>query len=477
MRRVDSTEAERVMRAAGCIPLVPFPGAGAPWPCIHEPCGREIAPTYSNVRKRGRACRACGDTARGATRRGASADAAVETMRAAGFEPLEPYPGSSRPWRCIHTRCGQERTPTLNTIRAHGTACRECSHAIAGRTAWTAEAAERAFRGLGLEPLEPWPGSSSKAWRATHLACGRVVSPRLGNVVAGQGPCRECGQEATHSALRKDHDDASALMRDAGLEPIEPFPGVDRPWHCRHLPCGREVAPTYTNVKRGQGGCIRCAAEATSKRLLMPESDARTIMLANGLEPLEPYPGSLRPWRCRHSCGNAVTPTLSNVSAGRGICRYCNSAFPYAGPAILYLIVDHDNVKVGCASPSGNRLYDHSRFGWQVAWTLETPTGDDAYNLEQGILSWWRNELALPPSRSAASMPQTGYSETACWEEMHPAFVLAKASQLADDLGLPALPFKPTRFLEERPGELAGRLGVRARARQPGPGQEPLDFG
>lgn len=34
-----------------------------------------------------------------------------EIMRAAGLEPLEPYPGSAAPWRCRHTACGREAPP------------------------------------------------------------------------------------------------------------------------------------------------------------------------------------------------------------------------------------------------------------------------------------------------------------------------------------------------------------------------------
>jgi hypothetical protein len=333
-RRVDLYEAERIMRAAGCVPLVPYPGSGVPWRCLHEPCGEQIAPLLSNVRKRGRACRKCGAEARGAARRARLADAAIATMRAAGFEPLEPYPGSDKEWRCRHDRCGEERTPTLNAIRRNGTACRPCSLIAAGRTAWTEDTAETLFREHGLLPLAPWPGSSSVPWQARHEACGRIVSPRLGNLAKGQGPCRECGQESTHAALRLGEDDAVGLMRAARLEPLEPFPGVDRPWRCRHEPCGSEVAPTYSNTKRGQSGCLSCAATAASARLLMPETNARSIMVAKGLVPIEPYRGSGRPWRSRHLCGRVVSPTLSNVAGGKGICRYCNSAFPYDGPAI-----------------------------------------------------------------------------------------------------------------------------------------------
>jgi len=395
-------------------------------------------------------------------------------MWSARFVPLEPYPGSDKPWRCLHEPCGQERTPTLNAVKAHGTACWPCSLTARGFTVWTAESAEQYFRDKGLEPLEPYPGSSTAPWRARHTACGRVVSPRLGNVFAGQGACRECGQEATHAALRKTHDEAATLMRAAGLEPVEPFPGVDRPWRCRHLRCGREVQPTYTNTKRGQGGCLVCAAQDASARLLMPEPEARAIMTAQCLEPLEPYRGNNKPWRCRHSCGRIVTPTLSNVAAGRGVCRYCNSKFPYAGPATLYLVVDRGAVKIGCANRGGGRIEEHRRRGWQLAWSVDVPTGDDAYNLEQAVIAWWREELGLPPVYTKDWMPQSGASETAPWDDMHPVHVLAKVEQLAESLDVAPLVAHPTRYAEERPDGVSSPLGVRARRRNAVPGQLPL---
>lgn len=464
--KVDPADAERIMRAAGCIPLVAYPGSAALWSCIHESCGRTITPTYGNVRQGKGVCKACSVMERGAKRRAGLAEAAVLQMRAAGFEPLEPYPGTDKPWRSRHVVCGEERTPSVNTVRSRGTACRDCSARAAGRAVWTPESAEATFRARGLEPLEPWPGSSSKPWQARHVACGRIVKPRLGNVAAGQGPCRECGQEATHDALRKSEDEAVVLFRTAGLEPLEPYPGVDSPWRSRHKRCGGEVAPSYTNLKRGQGGCLTCAKRDLADQLRMPEADARAIMLNQGLDPIEPYPGSGRPWASRHSCGKLVSPTLSNVSAGNGICRYCNSSFPFDGPAVLYLVVDRNAMKIGCASPDGKRLAAHLRYGWAVAWTIDVGSGDDAANLERAILTWWRKELSLAPAYRPEDLPQTGYSETALWDAVNPADVLMKVRELAAEAQISLLGVTETLFTSERPRSVAGAVGARARAKQ-----------
>lgn len=206
----------------------------------------------------------------------------------------------------------------------------------------------------------------------------------------------------------------------------------------------------------------------------MPEADAHAIMTAQGLEPLEPYGGSSKPWRCRHRCGRIVTPTLSNVAAGRGVCRYCNSAFPYAGPATLYLVVDRHAVKIGCAKRGGGRTDEHRRHGWEVAWSVDVPTGDDAYNLEQALIAWWRDELGLPPAYTRHQMPQFGATETAQWEDMHPLYVLAKVDQLAESLGLPALVLHPTRYADERPQSSSSPLGARDRRRRSVQEQPPL---
>lgn len=48
---------------------------------------------------------------------------AEHELRAAGYAPLEPYPGTARqPWLSRCTGCGQHRTPNLATIRA-GSRC------------------------------------------------------------------------------------------------------------------------------------------------------------------------------------------------------------------------------------------------------------------------------------------------------------------------------------------------------------------
>lgn len=234
-----------------------------------------------------------------------------------------------------------------------------------------------------------------------------------------------------------DEQNAAEVLRAAGLEPVGPFPGVDRPWRSVHVECGRECSPTLTNIKRGQGGCSTCAKERAAELMRMPEHQARQFMLERGLEPLDPYVNGRAKWRCRHTCGRIVFPALSNVRYKRGVCRYCYSAFPYDGPAIVYLVADSNAVKVGIAAPGGDRVAQHLRLGWREAWRIRTETGDDAYAIEQAILSWWRDELHAPPHYQAEAMPQQGATETVAWEVGQPSRVLAKALELAEQWSTP----------------------------------------
>jgi hypothetical protein len=113
-------------------------------------------------------------------------------------------------------------------------------------------------------------------------------------------------------------------MIEHGLEPLEPYPGAGRQWRCRCLRCGAEVAPRYSNIQQGWGGCPACRRAASSARQRGPKADAIEVLRAAGLEPLEPYQGVMMPWQsqCR-TCGNQVTPLLNNIKKGQRGCKWC----------------------------------------------------------------------------------------------------------------------------------------------------------
>ena len=378
-------------------------------------------------------------------------------MLSVALEPLEPYDGSKRPWRCRCQVCGRESTPSLSNVRHNGTGCVWCA-----RHRVDPNEAKALLLAAGLEPLKPFPGANHR-WRCRCSTCGREIEPRY-NEVRNGGGCAWC------AGVRVDPEDARAVMLAASLEPLDPYPASNAPWRCRCLSCGRTVSPTYASVKAGSRcgycagnkvdpnnavaamlavgleplepypgalapwrcRCSTCGREVTPRlsnvqngarcaycaRLRVDPDDARAMLLAVGLEPLEPYPGRHTAWRCRcKKCQREVRPQYGSVSAGRG-CRYCaHLGFDFAAPGVVYLLRndEHFAMKVGVTTAKArtDRIAQHTGRGWVLEARWEVSTGDRAVEIESAVLEWWRSDLGAPPALLASEMPQGGWSETA----------------------------------------------------------------
>ena len=233
-------------------------------------------------------------------------------MLIAGAAPLSPYKSMQTPWLCRCLKCGREITPRLDSIRRGQTACAYC----AGKRIDPIEAVE-IMRKAGVEPHGDYPGNAVP-WPSTCHSCARQVAPRLANVRISGKACAYC------SKSRIDESDAIAHMIDAGLEPLEPYPGTMLPWRCRCMTCGATVTPRHNGIRSGQGGCLACGNKSSSKTRLITASVAEQIMRDHQLEPLEPYLHSKAPWRCRcMKCGKEVAPRLNTVSTRGAGCAYC----------------------------------------------------------------------------------------------------------------------------------------------------------
>jgi hypothetical protein len=169
----------------GLEPLEPYPGAGRQWRCRCLRCGAEVAPRYSNIQQGWGGCPACRRAASSARQRGPEAEA-IQVLRAAGLEPLEPYQGVMMPWQSQCRTCGNQVAPLLNNIKKGQRGCKWCS----GRVIDPAEAAE-VMRAAGLEPLTAYPGAHAP-WPCRCQRCHEAVTPRYRAVQAGSG-CRYCG--------------------------------------------------------------------------------------------------------------------------------------------------------------------------------------------------------------------------------------------------------------------------------------------
>jgi len=239
------------------------------------------------------------------------------------------------------------------------------------------------------------------------LKCEKEVTPTIGSIRNGGG-CKYCAPNAP-----VDPDEAGAAMLAAGLKPLEDYPGVNTPWRCRCLKCEREVTPTLSNIRRGNGGCKYCAPNAP-----VDPAEAAAEMREAGLEPLEDYPGTGKPWRCRClKCEKEVTPVLGSIRSGRGGCKYCAApGLNWNAPAFVYLIhhkkLGSHKVGITGAGSRTDRLKGFSALGWETYKTLELPTGDDAHEVEQMVLYPYREQNFCPYLTPDLMKPMHGHSET-----------------------------------------------------------------
>ena len=196
-------------------------------------------------------------------------------------------------------------------------------------------------------------------------------------------------------------------LRERNLDPLETFPGTQLPWRCKCLICGHEVSPRLNNLMHGQSGCGYCAGNRVD------EIEAIKVMQEAGLKVVVPYPGGKAPWSsiCL-KCERTVSPQYQSILRGGG-CRYCATmGFDFESPALVYVLTHPVYLahKVGIAALSGKRLQQLGRRGWEVFRTVDFSTGDEAYEVEQSVLSWMRDELGLPPYLSANE--GDGWTET-----------------------------------------------------------------
>ena len=153
-----------------------------------------------------------------------------------------------------------------------------------------------------------------------------------------------------------DPDDAVAVMRAAGLTPLEPYSGSLESWRSRCENCGNEVNPRYNSVAQRGTGCKYCAA-------------------------------------------HGFKPALASV---------------------LYLmeISDPAALKVGITNfdSTGDRIGQHETHGWELVEIWDFVSGEQAQIIEKRVLAWWRQDLQAPAALEEWQLPQGGCTETASLE-------------------------------------------------------------
>ncbi|MFB6518737.1 hypothetical protein [Streptomyces sp. NPDC056401] len=336
----------------------------------------------------------------------------------AGYEPLEPYPGAKKRWRCRHVPCGQVVGALLDKIKQGTGSCPPCGikASAAGRQVDAEEAREVMLERL-LEPLDPYPGGNHRRWRCRCLQCGEICHPTRGNVWKGQGGCIPCGKIRSAISRTTDAGAAALEMLAAFLEPLDEFPGLDHPWRSRHLVCGLEVRPRLAHIRQGRVGCLECGFASTRAKQLGDPVQAASDMLAAGYKPQEDYPGAGHPWKCVHMpCGRVVNAKLQAIRAGHGCCSGCATyGFKAFEPADLY-VLHHPvlvAVKAGITWSESDRIERFEKRGWLRIRVWPYAIGREAKAVERAVHKHLRDKLGLGPHLDPSAMGAVGgWTET-----------------------------------------------------------------
>ena len=404
----EPAEAEALLLRTFARPLVAYPGSKTPWLSVCLLCSREISPTLNVAVKSKLACNFC-------KRLSIDARQAVNIMLQSDLKPLEDYKSVHSRWRSECLRCLRITFPTFQKVRLRGHQCGWCA-----RTRLDIREAKEILVSAGAIPIGEYPGANNR-WRSKCATCDREIQPKVSVVALGGGACAYCGQR------KVDPLEAESVMRKSGVEPTEPYPGARVPWLSRCLTCLRSVSPQYANVSTGHVPCVYCA-----KKRVDPQT-AFELAISRGLEPLEPYPGSVVPWdmKCL-KCSKQTSVTwvsLNQKREGAG----CSSCTPFGfKPNIesyVYFISNEDReaFKIGISNLGSGRLAKHRKNGWVIMRLLKFELGSDAHDVEQKTLKYLRRDKKHQPAFFAGD----GWTETFLDSDFDSEYLIDTAKSFA----------------------------------------------
>lgn len=328
--KVTSQEAKKRLKGSGLDFLEDYPGkTTTPWLLVCQICGKRTRESLTNIEKRSRpGCKSCCSQSQNRL----SEKEALRRLKRHGLEAKGEYPGILRAlWKVRCLKCGKDQSTSLATLSKRASkgkaGCTHCAlTASREKNSVLSQSAGERVRKLSLEPMEDYPGHTKGKWKLRCNKCGTVIHNSL-NQVESKHPCPNCRilevkAELQNSAIRE--------LKAANLLPLEPFPGLDKPWRSKCLKCRKETQPTLNRIRYQGSSCRHCAAaELSAKRLESSYPRALVQMRESGFEPIGKFAGFTRPWRarCLH-CQRVSSPAPKWLSQGHG-CRNCAKNAPW----------------------------------------------------------------------------------------------------------------------------------------------------
>lgn len=243
---------------------------------------------------------------------------------------------------------------------------------------------------------------------SAYLAAG-LCSLHYGRVAAGRDP-DDAGID-----IRISEADAIQQMREAQVEPLEPYTRTDVKWRGKCLRCGREIQPTLSSVRQGNNPCWYCSGSRVDP------VEAEAFMLSQGLAVLDPWPGRVdRKWRGLHvgaadrpGCMGEVFPTYHSVKTHhQGVCFDCGErGYSTSKPGAFYVVANDDIVKCGIANMRNfrSRVRHHeTKQGLTWLWLVGHADGRQPWLLEK---AWKSYRADHPEWHVTKSDLQDGYTE------------------------------------------------------------------
>jgi rRNA maturation endonuclease Nob1 len=123
--KTDPKDAIKLMRESNLEPLDPYDSARAKWRSRCTTCGDIVFPLYNSIQQGQGGCPKCGINRMAEALR-YSQEEAIAFVRAAGFEPAEPYIHSENKWKIKCLKCKKFFYPTLHNIK-QGSGCPSCA--------------------------------------------------------------------------------------------------------------------------------------------------------------------------------------------------------------------------------------------------------------------------------------------------------------------------------------------------------------
>ena len=411
---VDPQAARKKMLKAKLEPLVAYPGSAVGWLCRCIKCNREVTPAYGSIRDGQGGCKWCAIA--GAR---VQPEIAVKLFIENNIQPLEPFKTSHSKWKSRCLRCDNEVSPSYHDIKQGSGGCKYCAPNYVNTTRII-----EVMKKAGLEPQEKYV-NSKEPWKVKHNKCGRIFEIEYTNIRGGSS-CRYCAGRAVIP------EEAINAMKKLGLNPLVPYPGANVAWKCKCSVCKKTIFPRFSSTFNRDSGCVYCSGNKVDAK------DAFAFMKLNNVMPLVPYPGARVAWKskCR-LCKNTISPQYSSIKSGQGACRFCADwGIDYSAEGFIYLMTNHkmNAHKLGIGNTNrvkGSRINQHKKHGWHLINQIDFKVTDDAFQIEQKVLSWLRDIKGLGVYLSEFEMPQGGYTETVDASEIDLPTIWAKVEELS----------------------------------------------